>query len=341
MRQIKKHLITDDLLVNRHRLQAIILLFVLIGLITIFTTRAATPGASIEAESGTLTGGSATKVSQSGASGTAVKFAAGTTSGITQPNITPSAGKTWSLNFSEEFSGTAVDLNKWTTCFSWAWDYANCTYSFNNGKEDYRSSQVRYSNGTAKLVAEPSGSKYISGLLSTTNKPNSLTGGVQGPSLYKFKYGYVEARLKLPPQKGFFSAFWLLPTSTAASGYSYPYEVDILENLGGGDTPLFQTIHYAGRGTSWSPYPSGNCSPSVDPFTGFHTYGVDWQASYLDFYIDGKKCGRFTSEVWSGDMEIILNLMVDVQWQSAYPSLYGATGTGTLEADYVRVWQQQ
>jgi beta-glucanase (GH16 family) len=321
-----------------------IAVFVFIGIITLFVSRAATPTASIQPESGSITGGSAAPISASGASGTAVKFAPANTGGIAPPNIAPAAGKTWSLNFSEEFSGTSVDLNKWTTCFSWAWDYAGCTASFNEGREYYQSSQVQYSNGIGKLVAQPQspsvwGKDYKSGLLSTTNKPNSLTGGVQGPSLYKFKYGYVEARLKLPPQKGFFTAFWMLPVSTAASGYQYPYEIDILENLGGGDTPLYQTIHYNGRSQNWSPFPSGDCSPTVNPFTDFHTYGVDWQAGYLDFYIDGKKCGRFTQEVWSSEMEIILNLMVDVTWQKFWAPLYGATGTGVLEADYVRVWQ--
>lgn len=334
--------------IGRHKLSLIIMSFIAIGIITLLTSRAATPSASIQPELGTITGGSAASVAASGASGDAVKFAAstGTGTGITAPTITPGSGKAWKLNFSEEFTGTSVDLNKWTTCFSWAWDYAGCTVSFNGGRETYQSSQVQYSNGTAKLVAQPQakdgyGKDYKSALLSTTNKPNSLTGGAQGPSLYKFKYGYVEARLKLPVQKGFFSAFWMLPVSTAASGYDYPYEIDILENLGGGDTPLYQTIHYNSRSKSWAPYASGNCSPSVNPFTGFHTYGVDWQPTYQDFYIDGKKCGRFTTEVWSGDMELILNLMVDVDWQKAYSNLNGASGTGTLEADYVRVWQQQ
>lgn len=319
-------------------------IIVAIGVITLLNSRAASPTVSIQPESGAIIGGSATSVTASGASGTAVKFAPASTGGIAPPNIATPAGKTWSLNFSEEFIGTSVDLNKWTTCFSWAWDYAGCTVSFNNGRESYQSSQVQYSNGIGKLVAQPQspsvwGKDYKSGLLSTTNKPNSLTGGVQGPSLYKFKYGYVEARLKLPPQKGFFTAFWMLPVSTEASGYQYPYEIDILENLGGGDTPLYQTIHYNGRSQSWSPYPSGNCSPTVNPFTDFHTYGIDWQPGYQDFYIDGKKCGRFTTEVWGTEMELILNLMVDVDWQKAYPSLNGASGTGTLEADYVRVWQ--
>ena len=62
--------------------------------------------------------------------------------------------------YSEEFSGTSLNLATLSPCFDW--NYGACTASFNTGKERYLASQVQVSNGTAKLVAEPLTPPYAS-----------------------------------------------------------------------------------------------------------------------------------------------------------------------------------
>ena len=69
------------------------------------------------------------------------------------PPAPVASGKQWTVTYSEEFNGTALDLAKLTPCFDW--NFGGCTSSFNTGKERYLPSQVQVSNGTAKLVAEP------------------------------------------------------------------------------------------------------------------------------------------------------------------------------------------
>ena len=88
---------------------------------------------------------------------------------------------------------------KLTPCFDW--NYGDCTASFNTGKERYLPSQVRVSNGTAKLVAEPLSPPYANsacyqgqctykaGLVSTA-RPRADNGS---PYLFPFTYGYVES----------------------------------------------------------------------------------------------------------------------------------------------------
>jgi hypothetical protein len=67
------------------------------------------------------------------------------------PPIAPAAGKHWTIGFSEEFSGAALDLSKLTPHFDW--NTGSCTSTFNNGREHYQPSQVAVSNGTAKQIA--------------------------------------------------------------------------------------------------------------------------------------------------------------------------------------------
>ena len=261
------------------------------------------------------------------------------------------AGKTWKLSWNEEFGGSDYDHSKLTPCFDW--NYGDCTSSFNQGREHYDPGQVQVSGGTGKLIAAPhspaysdgacqGGScTYYSGLLSTA-RPNAGNGSGY---LYSFTYGYVEASLKLPATQGFFTAFWMLPTDTS---YNYNTEIDILENLGYDNQTMFQTYHYNNRNTSYTPNTGvgNNGACPVSDFSGaFHRFAVDWEPTYVAFYIDGNKCGQYNgnaSTIESGPMQIILDLMVDNNWQRSWgEGLVDPSLTRQLEVDYLRVYQQQ
>lgn len=261
------------------------------------------------------------------------------------------AGRVWAVTFSEEFSGSSYDPAKLTPCFDW--NYGGCTGSFNQGREYYAASQIRVSGGIARLVAEPkspaiastacqNGScTYLSGLLSTA-RPRANNGSAY---LYKFTYGYVEARLKLIGTQGFFTAFWMLPTDTT---YSYRTEIDILEHLGHDPATMFMTYHYNDRSSSYavnSGVGNNGACPAVDYTTGFHRFGVDWQADHVAWYIDGIKCAQFNGNaatIENGPMQLILDVMVDNTWQRSWnKGLLDSTLVRQLEVDYLRVFQQR
>ena len=265
------------------------------------------------------------------------------------PPVAAAAGKKWKLSFSEEFTGSDYDHSKLTPCFDW--NTGECTSTFNNGREHYQPSQVVVSNGTAKLIAAPLSPPYATsacqnglctykaGLLSTA-RPRADNGSAY---LYRFTYGYVEARIKFPATRGFFTAFWMLPTNTS---YDYRSEIDILELLGDDPTTMFMTYHYAGRDQSHAvntgKHNNGACSVK-DYSKSFVRMGLDWQPGHIAWYIDGKKCGQFTdaAQIESGPMQIILHMMVDNNWQQRWNvGLTDPTLTRRLEVDYLRVYQQ-
>lgn len=268
------------------------------------------------------------------------------------PFLPPAAaGKTWQLSWSEEFNGSDYDHAKLTPCFDW--NYGGCTSSFNQGREHYDPSQIRTGGGTAKLVAEPQSPAiasggclngqctYLSGLLSTA-RPRADNGSAY---LYQFTYGYVEARLKFPATQGFFTAFWMLPADPT---YVYRSEIDILEQLGHDPVTMFMTYHYNDRTQSYAVNTgvgnNGSC-PAFDYSTDSHKFGLDWQPNHIAWYIDGVKCAQFngnSTTIENGPMQIILDLMVDHQWQRDWNKpLLDPTLVRQLEVDYIRVFQQQ
>ena len=261
------------------------------------------------------------------------------------------AGRAWDLTFSEEFSSASYDPAKLTPCFDW--NYGGCTGSFNQGREYYAASQIQVSNGVAHLVAEPTSPPiasnacqngsctYLSGLLSTA-RPRADNSSAY---LYKFTYGYVEARLKLIGTQGFFTAFWMLPTDTS---YTYRTEIDILEHLGHDPETMFMTYHYNNRTTSFavnSGARNNGACPVKDYTSDFHRFGIDWQADHVAWYIDGIKCAQFdgtAATIENGPMQIILDVMVDNVWQRSWNvGLLDSTLVRDLGVDYIRVFQQR
>jgi hypothetical protein len=273
------------------------------------------------------------------------------------PNCLPAppapvaAGKQWTVVYSEEFSGNSLDTTKLSPCFDW--NFGGCTASFNSGKERYLPSQVQVSNGTAKLVAEPLSPPYSDGAcyqgqctykagLVSTSRPRADNGS---PYLFPFTYGYIESRMKFPGTPGFFTAFWLLPTDPS---FSYRSEIDIVEILGGFPDTIFMHHHYNNRSTSYTPnnglHNNGACA--VKNYSAdWVRFGLDWQATYVAWYIDGVKCGQFngnTTTIESGPMQLILHMMIDNQWERDWGSvLSNQTLVRQLEVDYIRIYQQR
>ena len=270
---------------------------------------------------------------------------------VPMPPAPVASGKQWALVYSEEFNGTALDPTRLTPCFDW--NYGDCTATFNQGKERYLPSQVRVNGGTAKLVAEPLSPPYANsacyqgqctykaGLVSTA-RPNAGNGSGY---LFPFTYGYVESRMKFPATAGFFTAFWMLPTNPS---YSYNTEIDIAEILGGHADTSFMNYHYSGRSTSYTPnsglHNNGAC-PVKDYSTDFVRFGLDWQPTYIAWYIDGVKCGQFTGNsttIENGPMQLILHMMIDNSWERDWGSVLSSqTLVGQLEVDYIRIYQQK
>jgi len=82
-----------------------------------------------------------------------------------------------------------------------------------------------------------------------------------------------------------------------------------------------------------------------DYSTDFVRFGLDWQPTYIAWYIDGVKCGQFngnSSTIESGPMQLILHMMIDNQWERDWGSvLMNQTLVRQLEVDYIRIYRQQ
>lgn len=175
-------------------------------------------------------------------------------------------------------------------------------------------------NGVLDIAATPGSNPlnlpYNSGVISTA-------------ASFAQQYGYFEARLDLPAGQGFWPAFWLLP----ASGL-WPPEIDILEFLGHDPTTAYASVRSGASGSTTIPI-----RHLPDLSTGFHTYGLNWQAETITWTIDGNPVAQIATPAdMHQPMYMLLNLAVGGAGSWPGPT-DPSKPVAHMLIDYVRAWQ--
>ncbi|HWX46072.1 MAG TPA: glycoside hydrolase family 16 protein [Solirubrobacteraceae bacterium] len=103
---------------------------------------------------------------------------------------------------------------------------------------------------------------------------------------FQFKYGLVEARIKVPAGQGLLPQFWMLGDNAyQPNGWPGSGEIDTMEVLGSHPYVVKGTIHGP---WSWAPHGvSANLRSPISLASGFHVYGVEWEPNRISFLLDG------------------------------------------------------
>jgi len=281
----------------------------------------------------------------------------------------------WELVWSDEFSGSSIDQNKWNF-------EVNCLGGGNQEQQCYTDSSdnAYVSDDTLKIVALPAAEgaeqPYTSARLNSKMKGD-------------FTYGRIEVSAKLPEGQGSWPAVWMLPTDEVYGGWPRSGEIDIVEavNLkadtasGEPENNVHGTLHYgrvvpdnSSSGKAYS-LPDG-----ANPADDFNTYAIEWQEGEIRWYVNdylyqvqkqsqvrfnsrgeavGLRHRGWFAELYdqaTGELEVdysaapfdqrfhlIMNLAVGGQWPENVNELgvdAEAFADGqTLEVDYIRVYQ--
>ena len=142
-------------------------------------------------------------------------------------------------------------------------------------------------------------------------------------------YGYYEARVYFPGTGGVvanWGAFWLTDSPWPKNG-----EIDIAEDFHGSvDSHYEYAPKHTANWISVGARASGN-------WTGWHTFGVDWEPNSITYYYDGQNMGTYTTGVSYDDspMFIVLDYSTGPENDVGGPSVV----PDTMQVQYVRAWQ--
>jgi beta-glucanase (GH16 family) len=227
----------------------------------------------------------------------------------------------WTLTFHDEFSGTRLDEKKWSDHY-----YHGRTHA-NRELEYYAPDGYQVKDGILRLIAR----KVPRDQRSKTDGLPYTSGMIEGSGKFAQKYGWFEIRTRIPKGKGYWPAFWLLPTTK-----QWPPEIDIMEILGHDPSTIYFTTHWKDKNREHQS--DGHRWKGPDFSAGFHTFAVDWEPGKVIWYVDGIERARTDKGVPDGPMYVIANLAIGGDWPGAPDA--DTRFPGFMDIDYVRVYRK-
>ena len=259
----------------------------------------------------------------------------------------------------DEFNGNSLDDTKWDY-YTGGWKDENQQVQNCYRRE---SENVNVSGGSLNLIG-----LYKPGETCTGNtKTGDFTSGfVQTKGKADFKYGYIEARIKMPKNKSTWPGFWMSPSDKKYGDWPNSGEIDIVEAKGSNPKFAASDAHWRDKNTPTGQTGGHRSRQGVIPSTKFdtndttewHTYGVKWTEGKLEYFIDGELHHTITefknsnstgnpNGPFDQDFFLRLNLAIggnyiDAPWNDAHNSVGAANDfPATMSVDYVRVYERR
>lgn len=241
------------------------------------------------------------------------------------------ARPTRQLVWHDEFDGAEVDETKW---LRQVWP----AYHVNAEEQAYTADPAN------AFVHE--GWLFIRALATGHNAPRFTSGRLESTGRAAFRYGRIEAHIKVPRHRGTWPAFWMLPEEWRFGGWPDSGEIDIMEYVGCDPDNVHSTVHTAAynhvlgtqRGASLFRW-------DLDQP---RRYSVDWTPERIVFSVEDQVIFRFDNDgrndpaTWPFDEHfyIILNLAVGGTW-GGFCGVQADGWPQELVVDYVRVYQTE
>ncbi|MFF5225472.1 carbohydrate-binding protein [Dactylosporangium sp. NPDC000521] len=274
----------------------------------------------------------------------------------------PSAPSGWTLQWSDDFTGSAGTLPSSTN-----WLYTTGT-QYPNGPANFGTGEIQsYTTSTQNLALDGSGNLKITPIRSgsgqwTSARIETRRTNFKAPSGGVMR---IEGRLQMPnvtgaAAAGYWPAFWALGSPYRGNYWNWPGigELDIMENVNGVNQ-VWGTLHCGVN-------PGGPCNettglggtrtcPTSACQGNFHTYAIEWDASVspqvLRWYVDGvqffsvsqSQVGSYWSDMTSHEgYFILLNVAMGGAFPNGvagYSTPTGSTTSGMpMLVDYVAVY---
>lgn len=233
------------------------------------------------------------------------------------------------LLWSEEFNYTGLPDPAYWKMETGGSGWGNNELQYYTNRED----NAKVEGGVLTITAKQEtfgGRDYTSARITTQDK-------------FDFKYGRIEARIKLPYGQGIWPAFWMLGANFSSVGWPACGEIDIMEMIGGQgrENTCYSTLHWQQNGQHAS-YGESYTLASGTFADDFHIFSVEWDSQNIKGFVDGIQYFIIstTPEELSEFHEnffIILNVAVGGNWPG------NPDGTTefpqTMEVDYIRVYK--
>jgi beta-glucanase (GH16 family) len=241
--------------------------------------------------------------------------------------------KDYVLVWADEFNGDELDLTKWQIQLGDGSNYGLWRWG-NNEAQYYRRDNVTVNEGTLKIKSvreDIMDYEFSSARIRSLNKGD-------------FKYGKIEASIKMDNTGGLWHAFWMLP-SNPARRWPFSGEIDILEYVGNLPDRVLNYIHFADVSDN---HRSLGKETFITIDQNFHKYSIEWDENQIIWFRDDVETYRVlrTSDAlintwpFNSEFHLLLNTAVGGNLGGTI-DFQGLQTPKFMEVEYVRVYQRQ
>ena len=227
---------------------------------------------------------------------------------------------------SDRVAAHAIGPARWTAHTPWNGDFGDARFADPGPGSPFTFGR----DGLTIAASRDAEGRWTSGLIAAAD----ASGAGEGT-----RYGYFEARMRLPPGPGTWPAFWLAAQRPVRQGADADkkgaIEIDVIEYYGKFDAGYHSVVHgwYADTARTWS----NDHVTSVAPGSltaGFHDFGVDVSPQGLQFVLDGAVVWRQPTPVeLDGPLYPIVNLALGSGWP-----IVDTPNPSRLSVKYVHVY---
>lgn len=263
-----------------------------------------------------------------------IKAVPATTAGkVTVVEKPPFEGE-WVMTLDETFDGAGPDETVWNVHTANHWD-KKTAFSRDNVILKNGAARLRFEHRESRHNDEADGElkSYTSGFLDTFGK-------------WTQRYGYFEARMKLPRSPGLWPAFWTMPDRGPQEAPRWKreqtsnggMEFDIMEYLSSwGPYRYNVAFHWDGYGKNHKS--SGTSGIYMKPDEeGFITAGLLWLPGKAAYFCNGELVGKWESDRICSVPSILMFTHVSGGWDNE--PLDNAQLPDDFVIDHVRCWQR-
>jgi beta-glucanase (GH16 family) len=231
------------------------------------------------------------------------------------------------MTFTEDFDKIDVSAwgdngSRWIAHTPWNGDFGDAKFA-----DPVDGFPFTVKDGILQIEArKDSDGQWRSGLLASTN--------AKGEG-FSQKFGYFEARMKLPPGKGVWPAFWLIGVDRA----NYTAEIDVMEYYGRVPWEFSSGYHvwresHGGKnstGGHWTTVKDGTLNNE------FHNFGVEILPALTTFYLDRKPIWSFETPP---EFQVPFYPLVNLALGSGWP-IDETPNPSVLLVDYIHVYKRK
>jgi beta-glucanase (GH16 family) len=245
-----------------------------------------------------------------------------------KPAPAPGTPPVWTLDWSDEFNGTALDHSKWVE---------------ETGGDGWGNNELQYYTNRPENLRVAGGNLIIEARKEEFALRPYTSARIKTAGLQERTYGRYEARIKLPAGQGIWPAFWMLGNDLGKAGWPRCGEIDIMENIGKEPDLIHGTLHGPGYSAA-NGFGKASGLASGSYADDFHLFALEWERGEVRWYRDGILYHTARPQLVAGDWVfdhpffLILNLAVGGDWPGN-PDASTVLPQQML-VDYVRVYRR-